>query len=320
MFAERLAECAKYRRILTGTPITQSPLDIYSQAKFLHPDAFGTRLTWTAFKNTYAIEKQMIMGTRSFRKVVGYKNLDHLTEQLSKFSIRIMKKDCLDLPEKIYQKHYVELTPEQQQAYDDLRSTALTQIDSGLVTVTTALTLLIKLQQIVSGYVKDDNNAIFNIPNNRVQAVLEILNQDEQKTIIFCAFRVNVSTLRKEIGKVYGHDSVVTYSGGSSIDDRKESIRLFCDNQRVRFLIATSAAAKGLTLTAASRIIYFSQGYNLETRLQSEDRIHRIGQRRHCIYIDLVTRGTTDEIISKALKDKQNLANLVLDDLRKIIE
>jgi SNF2 family DNA or RNA helicase len=317
--AFQLANLAKYRRILTGTPITQSPLDMFAQAKFLHPEALGERFTWTAFKNTYAQEEVVTMGARSFRKIKGYKNIPDLTSRLNRFSVRILKKDCLDLPDKIYQNVYVDMTKEQQRLYDEMKQSAITQIESGEVTsVTSALTLLMKLQQIVSGFIKDDNDQIHHINNNRLGALLSQCGESG-KYVVFCHFRENVRQIADLLGQTYGKGSVVSYFGGVSTDDRTEAVRRFADDDGVRFFISSSAGARGLTLTRAFTTIYYSQGYNLETRLQSEDRIHRIGQSEACVYLDLVTRGTTDEMITTALKNKQDLANLVLDDIKKVL-
>jgi SNF2 family DNA or RNA helicase len=314
-----LANKAKYRRILTGTPITQSPLDIFSQAKFLHPEAFGERMTWTAFKNTYAVEQIVTMGPRSFRKISGYKNLDDLTDRLNKFSVRILKKDCLDLPDKIYQNVYVEMTPEQTKLYNDMKDSAFSQLDSGeLTSVQSALTLLMKLQQIVSGFIKDDEGEIHILSSQRIQRLLEVVDtSSSKKHVIFCAFKENVRQLHKVLEE-RTKGSVRLYFGDTSLEERNRAVEAFNNDESVHFFIATSAASKGLTLTASASTLYFSQGYSLETRLQSEDRIHRIGQSKDCTYTDLVTAGTTDELITKALKHKHDLANSVLDDLRKI--
>jgi SNF2 family DNA or RNA helicase len=320
--AFQLAEKAKYRRILTGTPITQSPLDMFAQAKFLHPEALGQRFTYTAFKNSYALEEIVTMGARSFRKIKGYKNLDDLTARLNNFSVRILKKDCLDLPDKIYQNVYVDMTKEQQRLYDEMKASAISQLDSGEVTsVTSALTLLMKLQQIVSGFIKDDNGDIHLLNSQRLDRLLGVLEQsgNKSKHVIFCAFKANIEQIQGTLNKM-AEGSVRSYYGNTSLEERNRAVSEFNNDESVRFFVASSAASKGLTLTASASTVYFSQSYSLETRLQSEDRIHRIGQQKTCTYTDLITRGTTDEMITKALKDKKDLSDLVMDDIRRVFE
>jgi len=316
--AHKLGALADRRFILTGTPMTQGPLDLFSQSKFLHESAIPYR-TYTAFKSAFAIQETRYAGMRSFQHITGYKNLDHLTDVMKPFSLRLLKKDCLDLPEKIWQTQYVELTKEQLKAYAELKSHALTELAMGeTVSSTIPLTTIMKLQQICSGFVTTDEGSEIELPNNKIKALMQIA-ENSQPLVIFCAFRKNVAQIQNALADRYNPDSVVTYIGGMDNDARTKAREKFQSGE-AKFIICTSAGAKGLTLTRASTMVYFSNTYQLETRLQSQDRIHRIGQTEVCTYIDLVCPGTMDQQILLALENKKQLSDLVLEDLVNLIK
>lgn len=311
----KLAKQAERKWILNGTPITQGPLDLFSQCKFLANDALPYP-TMTSFKHAYAIETTMTMGNRSFRKVVGYQNLDKLTKSLEPFSLRLEKKDCLDLPEKTFNQVYVELTPEQERVYKQIKNDCISLLENGdLITTTMALTKIVKLHQILTGFVITDSDLAVNLKNNRI-AALEQICEVAKPVVVFCAYKHNVEQIQRELGKSF---NIVTYTGNDATTNRNQAVEDFQDGKADVFL-ATSAAAKGLTLTRASTMVYYSNNYSLETRLQSQDRIHRIGQDNKCTYIDLVVPNTIDEAILKRLEEKKELSNEVLDDLIDIIK
>lgn len=312
----KLGRQAKYRRILSGTPITQSPLDMYSQCEFLKARCLGFP-TWTAFKSYYAVIQVMRMGTRSFNQVTGFRNLDELEESIKPFASRIKKEDALDLPEKVYEKRYVEMTKEQIEAYNSMKELAVLQFDQNLVTTTSALTTIVKLQQIVCGHCKDDDENVFDIPSNRIQALLDIAAENQSKKIIvFCNFQRDVELVCEALNKEYGPGSTVDYYGRTEQCNRQLAIERFRKEKKCRFFVASSAGSKGITLVESDLTVYYSNGYNLETRLQSEDRNHRIGQNKSVTYIDLICPGTIDVKIVAALHKKKNLADSVMDALR----
>ena len=314
----KLGALATRRWILNGTPVTQGPLDVFSQCKFLHPEALPYR-TYTAFKNTFAEETLMTMQNRSFRKITGYKNIPMLTAQLSPFSLRLQKEDCLDLPPKVFTERIVEMTPAQKQAYKDMRDLCLMQLDTGqLVTASIALTKLVKLHQILTGFVTDENGDCHDLDNNRIPALLSIA-EIQKPLVIFCAYRHNVLQVTRALAQTFGEEKVVSYYGDTSQDLRTQAIEQF-QNGQADFFVGTSAAAKGITLHRASTMVYFSNSYSLETRIQSLSRIHRIGQTKKCTYIDLVTPNTIDGVILAALNKKEDLASTVLDNLRTILK
>ena len=314
----KLSEKANCKWILNGTPITQSPLDLFSQCKFLNSRALPYS-TYTAFKHAFAVETTMTMGSRSFRKIIGYQNLETLTKLLEPFSLRIEKKDCLDLPDKVFMQQAVELTPDQARIYKTMKDDCIAMLESGeLVTTTLALTRIIKLHQILTGFISDDNGAEHAIDNNRIAALMQIA-ETTQPLVVFCAYRHNVRQICSALANKYGSDKVVAFSGDESSNQRNEAVRRFQAGE-ADFFVATSAGAKGLTLHRSSTMVYYSNNYSLETRLQSQDRIHRIGQDHKCTYIDLVVPNTVDQAILDRLKQKKELSSMVLDDLIEIIK
>lgn len=306
-----LGAVAAYRRILTGTPVSQGPLDLWGQCQFLSPQALPYR-SWTAFKAQYAVEQVVNLGPGrpSFQKIVGYRNQHELATTLAKFSSRVLKADVLDLPPKVYQKVYVDLTSEQKRIYDELVKQAVSWInETDVLTVTTALERMMRLHQVVLGYAPSETKDLIPIDQNRIQALSALVSREPKKTIIFCRFREDV---RRVVEALNEDGQCVQYHGGIDIDQRGESIRQFQSGD-AQFFVATKAASRGLTLTAAESVIYYSQGYSLEDRLQSEDRPHRIGQTKTVVYVDLIARKTIEEKIIQALIDKKNIADVIVD-------
>jgi SNF2 family DNA or RNA helicase len=317
----RLGNQCDYRRIATGTPITQSPLDLWGQCEFLKQGLLGFS-SFTVFKSHYAMIREVVQGRVRFEQILGYRNLDQLTKQIMPFSSRRLKDECLDLPEKVYETYYVEQTPEQKEAYRALREEALLLIDGGMVTITNALTLLGKLHQINCGHVKDDDGSIRRIPSNRVNALMELLDNIPGKVVIWGYYQEDVRIIEEAIRGVHGPNSYVTYFGETDVRDRQDYVARFRDREDCRWFIGTPATGgKGLNgLTVASHAIYYSNHYKLEPRLQSEDRIHRIGQVSRCTYTDMVCPRTVDVEIVQALKDKKDLATEVLDTIRLMLQ
>jgi SNF2 family DNA or RNA helicase len=305
---------AKYKRILTGTPVTRSPLDLYSQCQFLNPHLLGFSSYYT-FRNRYAIMVDIKAGNRSFKKIVGFKQLEELTKLLQSFSYRVKKADCLDLPDKVYQYRYVELSKEQKQIYKQLSDTAIASLQGKAITVDNVLTEILRLHQITCGHFKSDDGTIVDVPNNRLDELMDVLEEAGDKVIIWATYVQDIRKITEKLAEVYGPESVVTYYGATSTDDRSDAVKRFQDDPNTRFFIGNpSTGGYGLTLTAASTVVYYSNSYNLEYREQSEDRAHRIGQTKSVNYVDLCTQGTIDEKIIKALRAKKNIAAQVLGE------
>ena len=306
---------SKYRRIATGSPITKTPMDLYSQCDFLDPHLLGFG-SFFSFQARYCKMWRRSVGTHSFNQVVGYQNLEELTNNLDRFSYRILKKDCLDLPEKIYIKRLVELTPEQRRVYDQLKTIALAVLEQGVVTAANALTQILRLQQVCSGFLKTDDGKFETIPSNKLNELMEALEEVDGKVIIWANYTHDIYAIAKAIQKEYGEGTVRMYFGETKAEDRQQIVEDFQDpNNSVRFFVGQPrTGGYGLTLTEAKTVIYYSNSYDLEVRLQSEDRAHRIGQKNNVTYIDIVTEGTVDEKILSALRDKIDIASTVLKE------
>lgn len=307
----------KEKLILTGTPVTQGPFDLYAQFKFLDLEILGNQ-TYTAFKHEYGVFENKRNGAGyEFQKLVQYKNLDKLKELIDKYSFRVTKEECLDLPEKIYQKYSIELTPQQRKHYDELKNFLITEIANNEIVTPHILTNLLRLQQITGGHLPTDKGDSIKIGENnpKLDLMLELLEDIHTKVIIWARFIPEIELIVKTLSGLYGNKSVVEYWGGVVSKKRDEAVYLFQNDPQCRFFVGNpKAAGLGLTLTEAKTIIYFSNDFSLESRLQSEDRAHRIGQKDHVTYIDIEAIETIDEHIILALREKKNLADLITGD------
>ena len=311
----KLGPHAKYRRILTGSPITKSPLDLYKQCDFLAPELLG-HSSYYSFRTRYAIMKTANFGGRSVQIVVGYRNLPELTDMLKAFSYRVLKDECLDLPKKTFMKRVVKLTKEQDYAYKQMSQLALAQFQGKLMTTATVMTQLMRLHQITCGHFTADDGTIKDLKNNRTDELSDLLNEVHGKVVIWAHYQYDVETIVERIKKEHGDNSVVTYYGLTPQDQRQDNIKKFQDKEGpVRFLVGTTATGGyGITLTAASTMIYYSNGYDLEKRQQSEARIDRIGQESPMTYIDLLAENTIDDRIVVALRKKVNIASQIMGE------
>jgi len=306
-----LAREAKYRRILTGSPVTQSPMDLWAQMDFLDPEILG-QSSFYAFRTKYAvmITANAAGGTHKYQKIVKFRNLAQLGNLVSPHSYRILKKDCLDLPEKTFTKRIVELSEEQQKAYNEMKTSAITVLKGQPSTAVNVLTQLIRLHQITCGHMKTDDGEVINLKNSRLEELMQILSETTGKAIIWANYIHDILNIEAAIKKEYGPSSYCTYYGATKQEDRQRCIYDFQNKMNdCRFFIGnTQTGGYGITLTAASTVIYYSNNYDLEKRIQSEDRAHRIGQKNPVLYIDLVAKKTVDEKIIQALRNKVNIA------------
>lgn len=311
----KFGETAKYKRILTGSPITQSPLDLYSQCAFLNKRLLGYDSYWS-FQGRFAVVRQQRMGNHSFNQVVGYKNLDELTQKLKIFAHRTTKKEALDLPEKIYTTRQVELTSTQEEHYHSMKKTSVIFLEQGdMVTAPEVMTRLLRLQQLLCGYLVNDDGETIELANNRIKVMMEVVEEMTGKVIIWSRFRYDIKKIKNELAKTYGSGSVVTYYGDTTQEDRDSAIHNFQTNPETRFFVSNAqTGGRGITLTAASNVIYYSNDFNLESRKQSEDRCHRIGQHKPVLYVDLVCPNTVDVHIVKSLVEKDKIANKTLGE------
>jgi len=309
-----LGKFAKYRRIMTGSPITKNPLDLYTQCEFLDPYLLDFA-SYYSFRNRYAEMKTMHLRGRSIQVVSEFKNLGELSETVKTFSERVLKEDCLDLPPKIFMKRHVSLTADQKKLYNQMKEQALAILNGKMTTTMTVLTQLMRLHQITCGHFTADDGSTQSVDSNRLNELMSILDETEGKAIIWANYQLSVGEIIQRIVKEYGEDSYVHYYGLTSQEDRQDNIRKFQNDPKCRFIIGTpQTGGYGITLTQAHTVIYYSNSYDLEKRLQSEDRAHRIGQKKTVTYIDIVAEDTVDEKIQQALRDKINIASEVMGE------
>jgi SNF2 family DNA or RNA helicase len=312
---EKVGRGARFKRIATGSPVTKSPMDLYQQCAFLSPNCLNAA-SYYSFQARYAVVIERSVATHSFKQVVGYRRLDELKEKLDRFSFRVTKEECLDLPDKLYVKREVDLTDEQKRAYLQMKAMALSQFKEGVTSTVNALTQLMRLHQIVCGHVKLDNGEVIELPNNRIGELLSVVEETDGKIIIWANYRHDIEAIKLALSKEYGMNSVGMYYGDTDDDERKRVLEEFQKpNSEMRFFVGNpSTGGYGLTLTAAHTMVYYSNSFDLEKRLQSEDRAHRIGQTKNVTYIDLIAVGTIDEKIVKALRDKIDIATQVMGE------
>jgi len=315
----KLRNYAKYRRILTGSPVTKSPLDLYTQCYFLDPYYLDFSSYYT-FRNRYASMVDRNVGSHSFKLVTGYVRLDELNDKLSKFSYRVLKEDCLDLPDKVYMKRFVAMTPEQTKLYEEMKKHALAELEGKMTTAASGLAQMVRLHQITCGHLTTDDGETTELKNNRIEELINLLEETDGKVIIWAIYRHDIKKIEKTLAEKYGKDSVESFYGDTKDDRRQLIVDRFMDpKDDLRFFVGNpQTGGYGLTLTSSHTVVYYSNSYDLEIRLQSEDRAHRIGQKEKVTYVDLISEKTVDEFIVKNLRAKINLATKVLgEDLKK---
>ena len=314
----KLSKHTKYRRILTGSPVTKSPLDLYSQCQFLDPFLLD-QSSYYVFRTRYAICRKINVSGRSVEIVVGYRNLAELSDKLKDFSYRVLKDDCLDLPKKTFVKRTVELTDEQKKLYKQMKEEAIAFLNGKMVTSATVITQLMRLHQITCGHFTSNDGKVQDVKSNRIGQLMDVLEEMEGKAVIWAHYRYDIKKIVEAISKKYGENAVVTYYGDTSTDDRQKAIKKIQDPESpVRFIVGTpQTGGYGITLTGASTMIYYSNGYDLEKRMQSEARIDRIGQEKPMTYIDLIAEDTIDTKIVTSLRNKVNIASEIMgEDLK----
>jgi SNF2 family DNA or RNA helicase len=306
---------APYRRLASGTPM-DSPFDIYSQVRFLDPEfwvrEFGIG-SFTSFKAYFGNwVKIKVQGGRDFDKLESYVNLDQLEGALKKIGQRVLKTDVLDLPAKTYKRVFHELSPAQRRAYDELRSEALTFLDSGeLVTAELALVRILRLKQITSGFIAPTAGAqpVRFDPNPRAAMLREVLEDLTRPAIIWASFVEDVDVCAAA-SRAAGRRPVVY--NGSRPQDSMDAFHAGQADDIIGNL--ESGMVEGYTLNEADTTIYYSNSIKLIKRKQSEDRNHRIGQTRPVTYIDLLAEGTLDARALTRLREKGAAVGMVLGD------
>jgi len=311
------ASYAKYRRILTGTPVDGSPFDVFTQTKFVRPDSWvdmGCR-NFASFKTRYGIFERRTLSTgRQFDNLLRYKNLGELKEIVDQIGSRLLKDDVLDLPPKLYQKRYFKLDPKQKKAYQELDKQFVAWLgENGTATAELVLTRMLRMQQLCSGFITNDDEEVLPIGSNvRLKCLKDTLEDVEGSAIIWCRWSWEFDQVRAMLGE----KDAVYYDGRTSSDDREDAILRFQKEKTARFFVAkASAAGEGLTLHTAKTVIYMSNTYSLRERLQSEDRAHRAGMDdKPVIYVDLIAEDTYDDKLLESLRGKKATANIITGD------
>tara|TARA_Y100001937_G_scaffold98814_1_gene134878 strand:+ start:4215 stop:5642 length:1428 start_codon:yes stop_codon:yes gene_type:complete len=315
----KLRSLSHIRRILTGSPITKSPLDLYTQCQFLNPQLLGFT-SYLTFRNRYAEMGDIPVGSGRFISIPKYyKRLDELEDKLKTFSTRIRKDQCLDLKPKIRQKRYIDLEGDNKTLYERLRVHALAIVENSTISFSNKLTEIIKLHQVCNGFTKNDDGEIMQLHKQKLNALEEIIDETDGKIIVFANYIYNINEIVAFLQHKYGKNSTVSIYGAVNVEDRTNAVKRIQEDKNTRFIVINpTTGGFGLTLTACNTVIYFSNNYNLEVRMQSEDRAHRMGQKGSVVYIDIVARNTLDEAIMKSLINKGKIAAKTLgeEDLR----
>ena len=305
-----------YKRILTGTPVTKSPLDIYTQFAFLDTKILG-QSNYYAFRARYAkIINRPTSGGRHFPLITGYQRLEELEEKIYTHAFRVKKEECTDLPDKVYQKRFVTMSEKQLVAYESLRRNAMFIFNDKTTTSVNRLSQIVKLHQVCCGFTINDNGEIHDVPNKRYDELLNVLEEVDGKVIIWANYRHNIETITQKLKDKYGDTKAASFFGDTENQVRMDLVNNFQDQDHdLTYLVANpKTGGYGITLTASHTVVYFSNNYDLEIRLQSEDRAHRIGQKNKVTYVDFVCQGTVDEKILTALKNKVDIASQVMGD------
>lgn len=314
----RLIEYTKnclYKVILTGSEITESPLDIFAQFEFLSPGFWYSsprynrhklKKHWYLFRNRYGILKEFTTSEgHKFQKIVGFKRTDELLERIALYVTKQKKADWLsDLPDKMYQTLHVEMSKAQQKIYDQLREELYAEYKDTLITAANAAVLLTRLRQVAGGFI--DGKPIDKIPPG-IETLIDDVSEYSGKVVIFAAFVAEIEYIRDTLIKEYGAELVCTYYGGTK--DRDEEIHRFKESGK--FLVTNpQTGAFGLNLQCASLMYWYSRPWSYEQNVQGEERIHRPGQKNTCVYKDIIYAGTVQEKVKELILKKEKTASL----------
>ncbi len=308
----RLGASAGYRLLLTGTPVTNKAIDIFSQYKFLNPSIFGR--SFYTFRSRYFY----MTGYGQHTPVMKDSMEKDFTKRLHSIAYRATKAECLDLPDTTDIVRKISLEPKAMKIYQRLVDESYAKLASGEVTVHNVLTRLLRLSQLTGGFLgNDDNSRVEQVSNAKLAVLEDIVDssaEENQKLVIIARFVPEIRAIQKMLEKKGVCYSLIM----GEVKDRGEQVRQFQSDPNVTVFIGQIATAgMGLTLTAASTMVFFSLDYSMSNYEQCRARIHRAGQKHPCTYIHLIAQGTVDTKVMQALKNKANLAKSLIDDWRK---
>ena len=307
----RLGVRARYRMLLTGTIITNKAIDIFSPYKFLNPAVFGN--SFYAFRNRY-----FDMTGYGLHVPVLKKNMtEELTRRIHSIAFRATKAECLDLPETTEIVRTVGLERETLTLYHELVQDSMIQLGKGEVTATNVLTRLLRLSQLTGGFLREDGaDRPTQVDSAKLTALADIVDsaaQDGKKLVVIARFLPEINAITRMLEKKAIGYSLIS----GEIRDRDEQVRRFQQDPDVTVFVGQIATAgMGITLTAADTMIFYSLDYSMSNFEQAKARIHRVGQRNPCTYLYLVAAGTVDEKVLQALRDKADLARILIDEYR----
>lgn len=318
----RLGDKARYKMILSGTPVQNEAVDIFSQYRFLDSTVFGQN--FYTFRNRYAV-----MGGFNKKQIVAYRDLDQLIHKQHSIAYRVTKDEALDLPEQTFENRCITMSPKERQIYDRIRRDSFAELQNGgTITATTVLTKLLRLQQFTGGFlVEDDATKPQMVSRGKIDALSDILQdyviEGKKKLVIFARFLPEVHEIEKlteKMLKKHGMKAVSIY-GEIKKELRGDIVQQFqTDPSTMVFIGQIDTAGTGITLTAADTCVYYSVNFNYATYSQSLSRIHRIGQRNCCNYIHLVVENSIDSQVLEALSKKEDLAKTIVDDWRRYFD
>lgn len=310
----KLGDIAGYKLILSGTPVQNAAIDLYSQYRFLDPGVFGTN--FYAFQSKYAI-----MGGFQRHQIVGYRDMDKLIQKAHSVAYRVTKEECLDLPEQTFLNRYIEFEPAARKLYEQIKRESYAELDGGdTVTATTILTKLLRLQQLTGGFLQtDEGTRPEQISEAKLAALEDILDDyvlgGRKKLVIFARFLSEIDAIEKLLkAKKIRYGCIY---GDVKLEDRGAIVQDFQENPETMVFVAQlQTACLGITLHAASTAVFYSVDYNYANYSQAVARIHRIGQRNACTYIHLLVENSIDDKVMKALAKKEDLAKTIVDGWR----
>lgn len=311
----RLGANSKLNLILTGTPITNNPLDFFSQYKFLDEQILGS--SFYLFRNRYAV-----MGGYQNRLVVGYRHLAELVEKVHKIAYRIKIEDAVELPPFIDETRTIMLEPKTQAMYKMIAEDCYAELNNETdVTARNILTQLLRLSQVTGGYIRNDNNNdALQVSSAKMDALEDIVDtcvEEGRKVVVFARFVPEIEAIARMLQKK-GIGYSLIYG---ATKDRAEQVKKFQEDPETKVFVGQlQTTGMGLTLTAANVAVFYSLDFSYANYEQSRARIHRIGQKEKCLYIHLVCKNTVDEKVMKALQKKGDIAKLMVDDWRTLID